>query len=200
LHFAWDIGIAVLPLNDSGAFHGAFWRIGGRNVIVLKQRSEFASRSLVDLLHEIRHAGEQPELDELGVIEAGEVLKQSKKSKGERQAVYFAVASALRGREEELARASYRAADNRVERLTRVVPRIAEQEAVDVGVLADYLAYRLAFEVPPVDWWGAATNLQARTVAPWRLARLALLERLDLSRVDRFDRELLTRALSGLGE
>lgn len=200
LRFAWDLGIAVLPLSDPGAFQGALWRIGGRNIIVLKRRAEFVSRSLIDLLHELRHAGEQPDLPEFSVIEEGESLRDRKKSKGERRAVHFAVASALSGREEELAASCYQEAAYRVERLTSVVPRIAIREAIDVGVLADYLAYRLAFEQPPVDWWGAATNLQPRAVAPWNTARRILLERTDLSRVTSFDRELLTRALSELGD
>ena len=40
LQYVWDLGIAVLPLNDSGIFHGATWRVNGRNVIVLKQQTD----------------------------------------------------------------------------------------------------------------------------------------------------------------
>ncbi len=39
LKYVWRLGIPVLPLNDSGAFHGACWRAHGRNIIVLKQRT-----------------------------------------------------------------------------------------------------------------------------------------------------------------
>src|SRR5687767_5155394 len=68
LNFFWDEGIPVLPLSDSGAFHGACWRTAGRNVIVVKQRSRFMSRWVFDLLHEWHHAGQFPEDDSYGWI------------------------------------------------------------------------------------------------------------------------------------
>jgi hypothetical protein len=37
------MGIPVLPLSDRGAFHGATWRIQGRNVIVLKHVGALAN-------------------------------------------------------------------------------------------------------------------------------------------------------------
>ena len=37
LTYVWNLGIAVFPLRDSGAFHGACWRVDGRNVIVLNK-------------------------------------------------------------------------------------------------------------------------------------------------------------------
>ena len=39
LRFIWDNGVAVLPLDDPGAFHGACWRANQRNVIALKRRT-----------------------------------------------------------------------------------------------------------------------------------------------------------------
>ena len=44
LRFSWELGIPVLPLNDAGAFHGAFWRVNGRNVIVLEQDGRCRTR------------------------------------------------------------------------------------------------------------------------------------------------------------
>ena len=54
LRYVWSLGIPVLPLRDPGAFHGACWRIDGRNIIVLKQRTLSLARWLADLLHEVR--------------------------------------------------------------------------------------------------------------------------------------------------
>jgi len=39
LEWCWEHGVAVLPLQDAGEFHGAVWNIDGRVVIVLKQRT-----------------------------------------------------------------------------------------------------------------------------------------------------------------
>lgn len=196
LRFAWDMGVAVLPLNDPGTFHGACWRIRGRNVVVLKQRTRSSSRWLENLLHELCHAAQDPKREELAIIDEGETLRERKESQEERRAVRFAASAALNGREEELTRRCYEAAGYRVERLTTVVPRIAAEEGVDVGVLADYLAFRLTFEQPPVDWWGAATNLQPTDADVRKAARALLVRKIDLSQVDQFDRELLMRALS----
>ena len=60
LSFAWDLGVRVLPLRDPGTFHGACWRYGGRNVIVLKQTATYEARWLFDLIHELYHAGSEP--------------------------------------------------------------------------------------------------------------------------------------------
>lgn len=61
LDYAWRLGIPVLPLSDPGAFHGAFWRIDGRNVVVLKQLTNSRARWTNDCLHEIYHAGQEPD-------------------------------------------------------------------------------------------------------------------------------------------
>ena len=68
LKYVWSLGVPVLTLNDSGGFHGACWRVKSRNVIVLKQRTNSAARWLHDLLHELWHAGHEPELEEHPVI------------------------------------------------------------------------------------------------------------------------------------
>ncbi|MDQ3659527.1 MAG: helix-turn-helix domain-containing protein [Actinomycetota bacterium] len=196
LQYAWSRGIVVLPLSDPGAFHGAYWRIDGRHVVILKQKAKFSSRWLLDLLHEVRHAAHDPERRELAVIEEGELLVGRNRSPEEREAVRFAVAVALNEREDELAALCSKKANHSVDRLASAVQSVAERDGVDVGVLADYLAYRMAFEEPPVNWWGAATNLQPRTIDPWRVARDTLLERVDLSRLDSFDRGILMRALA----
>ena len=61
--------------------------------------------------------------------------------------------------------------------------------------LAEYLAYRLTQQ--ELNWWGAATNLQDRTGNPWRVARDIALERIDFSRLNPTDRELLSFAPAG---
>ncbi len=194
LAFAWDHGVAVLPLADRGAFHGACWRVQGRNLVVLKQRTRSCSRWLHDLLHELAHAGAHPEEASRAVIEASESPLERKGSEEELMADRFAGEAALGPRAEEIVQRCVQAARGRVERLKAVVPDVARAAGVPVGVLANHLAFRLSLQ--GVQWWGAATNLQDQNQRPWRIARDLLLERLDFGLLKGPDRDLLQQALT----
>lgn len=194
LRFAWDLGVVVLPLRDSGAFHGATWREGGRNVVVLKQRTSSLSRWLNDLIHELYHAGQEPDKPKREVIEADETSPERRESEEEQEATQFSGDVILAGRAEELVNYCIQSAGGRVERLKSVVPKIAEREGVPTDALANYLAFRLSLQ--GVNWWGAATNLQPKDNDPWLLARDWVLPKLDLSRLDQAERDLLTQALT----
>lgn len=194
LAYLWQLGIPVLPLNDSGAFHGAFWRVDGRNVVVLKQQTKSLARWQNDLLHELYHAGQEPEQPERSVIEASETSPERRDSDEEQEATVFAADVALDGRAEDLAHMCIELAGGRVESLKSTVTKVAEMEEVDVGSLANYLAFRLSLQ--DVNWWGAATNLQMQGNSPWEVARDWLMPRIDLSRLNAVDRQILMRALS----
>ncbi|OWK37393.1 helix-turn-helix domain-containing protein [Fimbriiglobus ruber] len=194
LRYAWDLGVVVLPLRDSGAFHGACWRVAGRNVVVLKQRTASLARWLIDLLHELFHAGQEPDKAEREVIEAAETSTDRRESDEEQAAVQFSGDVALGGRAEELADLCVREAGGRVERLKVAVPAVAARERVAVDVLANYMAFRLSLQ--GVNWWGAATNLQPAGQNPWAVARDWLLQRLTLDALDPAERDLLLLALT----
>src|SRR5262249_34292262 len=102
LKYVWGLGIPVLPLNDSGAFSGACWRVNGRNVIVLKQRTRSAARWLHDLLHEYFHAATRQDLEEHPIIEESEMSDARRKSADEASADRFAGDVMLAGRAEQL--------------------------------------------------------------------------------------------------
>lgn len=70
---------------------------------------------------------------------------------------------------------------------------MAEKEGVEADALANYMAYRLSIQ--QLDWWGAANNLQKTDPLPWVTARDILLEHVDLSYLNKFDRDLLMRAI-----
>jgi hypothetical protein len=55
------------------------------------------------------------------------------------------------------------------------------------------MAYRLSLQ--GINWWGAATNLQATGESPWDSTRRAFLEHADLQALNEFDREVLLQAL-----
>lgn len=195
LHLAWDLGIPVLPLSDSGRFHGACWRVAGRNVIVLKQRTRSFARWLFDLLHELRHAGQHPGAEDFAVVERNEGKSLEGDVDDEQDAMQFAGDVLLDGRAEDITERAVSAAGGSVERLKAVVPQLAEREGVAVDALANYLAHRLALD--GFNWWGAAHNLQRTDANPFSVARDVLLQRADLSRLNSLDRELLLGALRG---
>ena len=191
--YCWDLGIPVLPLNDPGAFHGACWRVNGRNVIVLKQRTRSLARWLFDLLHELRHAAENSDSPSHTVIEEPEMSDARINSDEEKEASWFAGEVSLGGNAEILAQLCARRAKNNIRRLKAVLPTVANENGVDVAVLANYMAFRLSLQGE--NWWGAATNLQPADEAPWAIARDILLQRADISALTGIDRELFMQAL-----
>lgn len=190
----WDFGVLVLPFSEGGGFHGACWRIDGRNAIMLKQRTSSVARWLHDLLHEAHHAGLDPTQPNLVEIDEDAMPLERRKSAEEKKATKFAADVLLDGRAEELASACVKQAGKSVERLKKVVPQVAKQHGVDVGVLANYMAWRLSLQ--DIDWWGAAENLQLDRGKPWTTVRDFLVPRLDWSQLDSVERKVLTRALS----
>ncbi len=199
LSFVWDRDIVVLPLRDAGAFHGVFWRMNGRGIVVLKQRTDSGDRWLIDLLHEYCHAVQTEGATDVEFVELEDSPLDRRESDEERFATAWATAAALDGREQELAQACIDEAGGEIPRLKRTVPKVAARAGVPAGVLANYIAYKLArFENE--DWWGTAAALQSKDDDPWGLAHNALFARLELHRLDALDREILTRALSANGE
>lgn len=196
LRYVWSLGIPVLPLRDSGAFHGACWRIAGRNIIVLKQPTDFSARWLFDLLHEQYHAGQEPELSDRAILEADITSEERRESEEEIEASQHAADVVLNGRAYELVEMCIEASKGSVEKLKRIVPQIAKKENVPVDFLANYLAFCLPLIDESLNWWGAANNLQVQGDNPWQVARDVLLEHTDFERLNEIDRGILLRALS----
>ena len=193
LHFAWDLGVPVLPLKDPGAFHGACWRYEGRNVIVLKQTTKSEARWLFDLLHELYHAGQSPGSAFRARVEATETSIERKNSAEEIAASEFAGDVILDGRARILANMCVEAASNSIERLKRAVPVVASREGASVAALANYLAFRLSCQ--GINWWGTAVNLQGDDPDPWDTARTVFFERFPFAIQADLDNQLLQRAL-----
>ncbi len=193
VNYVWKLGVAVLPLDDPSAFHGAFIRINGRNVIFLKQKTSSESRWAFDLLHELWHAGQEPELPERSVLEQDEMSVDRRESEEETTANRFAAAVLLRGRGTELAEKCINLAKSDLSRLKRAVLSVAEEEKVQVDDLANYLASRIASEQGE-NWWGTANSLQSNE-NPCALVRNLFFEHADFNKLSEPDRELLAQAL-----
>jgi N-glycosylase/DNA lyase len=71
---------------------------------------------------------------------------------------------------------------------------VATTSGVNVGVLANYVAYRLSLQ--DENWWGAAANLQDRSVDPLAIARNTFFRRFDFSNLDEAGLQLLQLALN----
>jgi len=190
LSYVWDLGIPVLPLKDSGAFHGACWRVQGRNIIVLKQKSHSMARWAFDLLHELYHTGQKPTKKDYDAIDVGENYDTS----DEKAASRFAGDVLLEGRAEELAKICVKEASGKVELLKSVAKSVAKRENINLDYLANYLAFRLSLQ--NINWWGAANNLQQMAGNPWELARDRLLQNINLTDLSDSDQSLLQSALA----
>lgn len=195
VRYMWDMGIPVLPLDDPGAFNGACWREKGRNVIVLKQRTDSLSRWLFDLLHEARHTSQNPDQETFTIIETEETSPERRESEEEQEASQFSGDVLLNGRSEELVKLCLQRAGRQIPRLKSIVSTVAQEENVAVADLANYMAFRLS--IGGDNWWATANNLQEKG-NPVEIARNILFEKINFSHLTSSEKELLMRALSSL--
>jgi transcriptional regulator with XRE-family HTH domain len=193
IRFLWQCGIIVLPLREVGGFHGAVWKISGRFVIALKQTTPLESRWLYDSLHESGHIKNGDVTNDVSLLEDEEISPDITGDQ-EEAANQWAEEILFDGRSEELEDACTSACKGRLQNLKAALPRVAKEFNVNLGSLANHMAYRLAKQNE--NWWGAAHNLQTTARNPFEIAREVLLEHVNLSRLSPFDRELLQRALS----
>ena len=192
--YVWSLGIPILPLRDSGAFHGACWKIDNRPIIVLKQMTPYQGRWFFDLVHELGHVCMHLSDGEPEILELEEISPFSSITSAEVEASNFAIDVLLFGRAEELAEISVEYADGKLEFLKSAVIRVSASEHVAVDILANYLAFRL--NTQGENWWGAANNLQITDPSPWTIARKEFMDRVDLSKISGADRQLILRVLS----
>lgn len=196
LDLAWANGIAVLPLTDAGNFHAAYWDIDGRHIIVLKQGNRSAARWAFDLAHEMCHLIDHTSRFRVlpdGLIDDDTVAGWAE-DPAEARANRFASRVLLGPNSHELVETVVSKADGKVEHLKGAVTEIARDHNVDLGALANQIAFQLAAQ--DINWWGAASNLQPSSRDPWRIARDALLARLDLGSLNDSQRDLLVQALA----
>ena len=192
LNYLWDLGILVLPLNDPGAFHGAYFRENYRHMIVLKQKTPSSSRWMFDALHETCHTLQEPERANLVIVEHDDMSRE-RASSAEIIAGQYAGAVLLGKNPQRLAERCIKEANRDLRLLKTAVKEVASMENVPADSLANYIAFRLSTEGE--NWWGAARNLQNVGPNPFSIAKDVLLERIDLSRLADPDLQLVQRAL-----
>lgn len=195
LNFAWSHGVIILPLCYEGAFHGAVWKIGGKYVIVVKQTTEQTARWLFDLLHEIGHIVNDHVTEMSAVIETEPLgPKESDVDDEETVANEWAEDVLFDGRTEEIERAVVRECRGNLRMLKNAVSKVADTENMELGVLANHMAWRLSKE--STSWWGTAENMQKSTDSPASIVRKYLSRHMNLALLNDLDREMFVRAIS----
>lgn len=196
LKYVWELGICVLPLDDSGVFHGASWNIDGKHVIVLKQNTKSHARWIYDLLHEVYHVFAHLEEANTSVIETEELTPYSSKDESpeELEANAFAHQVLFGAKAEELAEKAIAKANYKIENLKNSVVKVADSEGIRVDFLSNYLAYRLSFQGE--NWWGTAAKMQIVEPDPFQMATEILKENVSIKKLNPIDFNLLTTALS----
>ncbi|MEZ8153023.1 helix-turn-helix domain-containing protein [Vibrio splendidus] len=199
LSHAYDKGVIVLGLNDSGAFHGATWRISHRNIVVLKQKTLHTSRWSFDLLHELYHASQRPELSEFSLIELSETSDERRLDQEEIEANKFASQVLLGMEAENYVNMCFASANGNLAWLKNAVIQIAEQYDLDCGVLANQVANKHDIMERKVGrkstWWGTAHNLQQKNCDPREACSSKLKEHISIEDMDEFDREFFEQAI-----
>ena len=200
LSYVTDLGVPVISLNDSGAFHGATWRIQGRNVIVLKQKSRYTSKWMFDLLHELYHASQSPELEEFSVVELSETSDERRNDQEEIEANNFAGRVLLGENADEYIEECFQNAKGKIAWLKNSVKQVAKAHKLDCGVLAYQVANKLESisksNGTKVNWWGAANNLQTSTCEPNTLCFETLTSHINLKNLNNQERNTLEQISS----
>ena len=197
LRFVWNLGVPVLPIADSSAFQGAYFRENNRNGIVVKDRTQSDARWMFDLFHEFWHASKHQNDVGSRILQFENiqfvVSTGSEPDSEELDASSFASAVLLGRNPDDLVQECVKVGEGRIPRFKQAVIDVAQRRSVSAPALALCLAFRLAQEGH--SWWGTAENLQDPRSDIQRVARDILLEFVDLSRVQGPDLDLLRRGL-----
>lgn len=193
LDYFWGAGVVVIPLRDGEAFHGAVWKIKETFVIVLKQNTALEARWIYDLLHEGGHIAKGHVTNDNSIVEETEISTVTT-SEVEVEANEWAENAIFDGDSEEIEQACVHECKSDTRNLKKAVLSVAYEFNINVGCLANHMAYRMQEEGE--QWWGTAHKIQENGPNPFEVTRNFLLSRINLRSINEFDRELVIKALS----
>lgn len=188
----WEMGIAVIALDDRIAFNGACWRRNGRAVIVLRNTGDEESRALFDLIHELYHLIATE--GDFAMIEAEETSSERRESREEQRANRFAAEVLTEGRLATIISEFLQRSNGQVSLLSEAAIEIADEENIPVGILANLFAAHVDKENSNRSWWAAARLLQ-EPGDPWRTVRDVFIRNAELDRLDRVEKDLINQML-----
>lgn len=194
LNFVWDMGICVIPLYDSGIFHGACWNVEGRHAIVLKQNTKSHARWIFDLLHELYHVFAHLHDEETSIIETEEPNPFSNSdSTEEQEANSFANQIVFGSKAEEYAELCVTEAKWDIRNLSSSVRAIAKKEKIREDFLSNYLAFRLSYQGE--NWWSSAMKMQVTDPDPQSIVVDILKQRIKIQKLSPMEQNLLAKSL-----
>ena len=196
LKYAWDCGIIIIPLNDKGKFHGVCIRVQGRNVIILNPRKLYVATWLFDLLHELSHAGQEPEKEFFDEIEEVVTSHERRTSKEELAANDFANTVIFGESANDLFNQCLERADGKLNLLKKAISAIAQENHVMVGALANYVAHESKADsnFKYKELLAMAESLQLEEGNPYKLAADIFMDRFPFDIWNGIDIGLLFQA------
>ena len=197
LNYAWDCGVIILPLDVKGNFHGACMRIKGRNVIILNPRKRFVATWLFDLLHELSHAGQEPNKESFDEVEELATSFERRTSKEEIDANDFANVVIFGRKAKKLLNQCLEQADGNLNLLKNTIVQIAEENRVMVGALANYVTHesKTNSKYTYKELLVMAESLQLEEGNPYEMARNSFIKRCQLKTMSGTDIALLFQAI-----
>jgi transcriptional regulator with XRE-family HTH domain len=156
--WAWNRGIAVVPMAGRSVFSAAVWDGSPRPVIVLKESRELSVYWLFDLAHELGHLA-LGHVGQSGLIDVeSPASRADSEDWTERAADDFALEILLPNHEELLGEVRREARGSHL-RFKGAVVSVADAAQVSPGLLGMIAAYALTEVGEYKDRWGSATNL-----------------------------------------
>src|SRR5262245_20082509 len=156
--WAWNRGVAVVPMAGRGDFSAAVWDGSARPVIVLKESRELAVYWLFDLAHELGHLA-LGHVGQTGLIDVDSPAPRGNSADStEQMANDFALEILLPNHVELLQEVRREARVSHL-RFKGAVALVAAAAQVSSGLLGMVAAYALTEVGQDKDRWGSATNL-----------------------------------------
>jgi len=194
INYSWDLGISVIPLNDEGVFHGASWNIGGKHIIVLKQKNQAHARWIFDLLHELYHVFVHLENENTSVVETEELNPfANNETIEEREANAFADQFIFDHHAESIVQKALETANYKLDQLKKATVVISKETGIGADFISNYLAFRL--QMNDKNWWGTANSLQIINPDPFTITKTILNKRVSNETLNTIDKNLLISAL-----
>jgi transcriptional regulator with XRE-family HTH domain len=156
--WAWNTGVAVVPMAGRGDFSAAVWDGSLRPAIVLKESRELAVYWLFDLAHELAHLA-LGHVGQTGLIDVESPAPRGDSPDSTEQAANDFALQILLPNHEELLQEVRREARGSHLRFKGAVVSVADAAQVSPGLLGMIAAYALTEVGQDKDRWGSATNL-----------------------------------------
>lgn len=156
--WAWNRGVAVVPMAGRGDFSAAVWDGSPRPVIVLKESRELAVYWLFDLAHELGHLA-LGHAGHTGLIDVDSPAPSVGSPDSMEQAANDFALQILLPNHQELLQQVRREARGSHLRFKGAVASAADAAQVSPGLLGMIAAYALTEVGQDKDRWGSATNL-----------------------------------------